>query len=161
MCHPLNYFVKKLYTSKQTNSLTQHLPSITELRGKWTESEANMNDPGLDDPISSEAKDVEMQGRADNDQKIEDEQTFLEPGWVAGAPIVSLASFCFCYCYLYLFLSFFLSFFPHRFRVRVCCCPCCLDASRSLSRGWLWPNQRKYTNICTVDTGSCLRPSHS
>ena len=38
-----------------------------------------MNDPGLDEPISNDAKDVENQERDARDEKEEDEQAFLEP----------------------------------------------------------------------------------
>ena len=38
-----------------------------------------MNDPGLDEPISNDAKDVENQEKDARDEKEEDEQAFLEP----------------------------------------------------------------------------------
>jgi potassium channel subfamily K len=38
-----------------------------------------MNDPGLDEPISNDAKDVEHQRRDENQAKEEDEQEFMEP----------------------------------------------------------------------------------
>lgn len=38
-----------------------------------------MNDPGLDEPISNDAEDVENQKRDENEEKEEDEQAFLEP----------------------------------------------------------------------------------
>jgi potassium channel subfamily K len=40
-----------------------------------------MNDPGLDDPIAEDAKDVnvEHQKKDEKDEKEEDEQAFLEP----------------------------------------------------------------------------------
>jgi potassium channel subfamily K, other eukaryote len=38
-----------------------------------------MNDPGLDEPISNDAKDVENQEKDEKDAKEEDEQAFLEP----------------------------------------------------------------------------------
>ena len=41
-----------------------------------------MNDPGLDEPISNDAKDVEHQQQDEQDEKEEDEQAFLEPRYV-------------------------------------------------------------------------------
>jgi len=38
-----------------------------------------MNDPGLDEPISKDANDVENQERDERDEREEDEQAFLEP----------------------------------------------------------------------------------
>lgn len=38
-----------------------------------------MNDPGLDEPISNDAKDVENQVHDERDEKEEDEQEFLAP----------------------------------------------------------------------------------
>jgi hypothetical protein len=38
-----------------------------------------MNDPGLDEPISSDAKDVENQRNDEKDERQEDEQAFLNP----------------------------------------------------------------------------------
>jgi potassium channel subfamily K, other eukaryote len=38
-----------------------------------------MNDPGLDEPISNDAQDVENQKKDEKEEKEEDEQTFLEP----------------------------------------------------------------------------------
>jgi potassium channel subfamily K len=38
-----------------------------------------MNDPGLDEPISNDARDVENQVNDEHDEKEEDEQAFLEP----------------------------------------------------------------------------------
>jgi potassium channel subfamily K, other eukaryote len=38
-----------------------------------------MNDPGLDEPISSDAQDVENQEKDEKEEKEEDEQAFLEP----------------------------------------------------------------------------------
>jgi potassium channel subfamily K len=38
-----------------------------------------MNDPGLDRPISQDAKDVEKQEKDEQEEIEEDEQTFLEP----------------------------------------------------------------------------------
>lgn len=38
-----------------------------------------MNDPGLDDPIGHEAKDVENQKGDEKDEQHENEQAFLEP----------------------------------------------------------------------------------
>jgi hypothetical protein len=38
-----------------------------------------MNDPGLDDPIANDAKDVEHQQRDEDEAKEEDEQEFLAP----------------------------------------------------------------------------------
>lgn len=46
-----------------------------------------MNDPGLDEPISNDAKDVEKQHEDEEDEKIEDEQAFLEPRYVDSASI--------------------------------------------------------------------------
>ncbi len=42
-----------------------------------------MNDPGLDEPISNDAKDVENQKIDEKDEKEEDEQEFLEPRFVS------------------------------------------------------------------------------
>lgn len=42
-----------------------------------------MNDPGLDGPISNDAKDVEKQRKDEKDEKEEEEQEFLEPRFVA------------------------------------------------------------------------------
>jgi hypothetical protein len=41
-----------------------------------------MNDPGLDEPISTDAKDVEKQKEDEQDEREEDEQAFLEPRYV-------------------------------------------------------------------------------
>lgn len=41
-----------------------------------------MNDPGLDEPISNDAKDVENQRIDEQDEVEEDEQAFLEPRYV-------------------------------------------------------------------------------
>ena len=41
-----------------------------------------MNDPGLDEPISTDAKDVENQKEDEQDEREEDEQAFLEPRYV-------------------------------------------------------------------------------
>lgn len=38
-----------------------------------------MNDPGLDVPIASDAKDVEGQRHDEEEERLEDEQAFLEP----------------------------------------------------------------------------------
>ena len=38
-----------------------------------------MNDPGLDQPISEETKDVEKQEEDEQEELEEDEQAFLEP----------------------------------------------------------------------------------
>jgi potassium channel subfamily K, other eukaryote len=38
-----------------------------------------MNDPGLHEPISEDAKDVENQDRDEHDAEKEDEEAFLEP----------------------------------------------------------------------------------
>lgn len=38
-----------------------------------------MNDPGLDEPIASDAKDIENQREDEQDEIEEDEQAFLEP----------------------------------------------------------------------------------
>lgn len=40
---------------------------------------ANMNDPGLHEPISEDAKDLENQDRDEQDAQKEDEEAFLEP----------------------------------------------------------------------------------
>jgi hypothetical protein len=45
-----------------------------------------MNDPGLDEPISNDAKDVENQVNDEHDEKEEDEQAFLEPRQVFFSP---------------------------------------------------------------------------
>jgi hypothetical protein len=41
-----------------------------------------MNDPGLNEPISNDAKDVEKQNEDEEEEKVEDEQEFLEPRYV-------------------------------------------------------------------------------
>lgn len=41
-----------------------------------------MNDPGLDEPISKDAEDIENQHRDEEDEKEEDEQAFLEPRYL-------------------------------------------------------------------------------
>jgi len=41
-----------------------------------------MNDPGLDDPIANDAKDVEKQKEDERDEMEEDEQAFLAPRYV-------------------------------------------------------------------------------
>ncbi len=41
-----------------------------------------MNDPGLDQPISRDAKDVENQEQDERDEKDEEEQAFLAPRYV-------------------------------------------------------------------------------
>ena len=38
-----------------------------------------MNDPGLDEPISNDAKNVEHQKRDEKEEAEEDEESFLEP----------------------------------------------------------------------------------
>jgi len=38
-----------------------------------------MNDPGLDEPISNDAQEVENQEKDEKEEKEEDEQAFLEP----------------------------------------------------------------------------------
>ena len=38
-----------------------------------------MNDPGLDEPISNDAKDVEKQQKDEKEEMEEDEQAFLNP----------------------------------------------------------------------------------
>ena len=65
-----------------------------------------MNDPGLDEPIQNDAKDIENQKVGENDAKEEDEQAFLEPSrwWFAstafpliagtGGPMASAFSIC-------------------------------------------------------------------
>jgi len=45
-----------------------------------------MNDPGLDEPISNDARDVENQVNDERDEKEEDEQAFLEPRQVFFLP---------------------------------------------------------------------------
>jgi hypothetical protein len=39
----------------------------------------NMNDPGLDEPISNDAQNVENQKRDEKEEAEEDEETFLDP----------------------------------------------------------------------------------
>ena len=41
-----------------------------------------MNDPGLDEPIADDAKDVEKQRTDEKEEREEDEQAFLEPRYV-------------------------------------------------------------------------------
>jgi hypothetical protein len=41
-----------------------------------------MNDPGLEEPIANDAKDVENQKHDEDDKNEEEEQTFLEPRYV-------------------------------------------------------------------------------
>lgn len=42
-----------------------------------------MNDPGLDKPISDDAKDVENQmGKQREEEDKEDEESYLEPRWI-------------------------------------------------------------------------------
>jgi hypothetical protein len=63
-----------------------------------------MNDPGLDKPISEDAKDVENQKKDEHDAEEEDEQAFLEPKydprsgrknmWLAGVTSVTWAGDC-------------------------------------------------------------------
>ncbi|KAF7889428.1 uncharacterized protein EAF01_010921 [Botrytis porri] len=52
-----------------------------------------MNDPGLDEPISNDADDVENQQRDERDETKEDEEAFLEPSrwWFASTafPLVA------------------------------------------------------------------------
>lgn len=43
-----------------------------------------MNDPGLDEPISHDADDVENQQRDKRDETKEDEEAFLDPRYVRG-----------------------------------------------------------------------------
>jgi len=52
-----------------------------------------MNDPGLDEPISNDAKDVENQKEDEKDAKHEDEQAFLEPSrwWFASTAFPLIA----------------------------------------------------------------------
>jgi hypothetical protein len=45
-----------------------------------------MNDPGLDEPISNDAQDVENQVNDERGEKEEDEQAFLEPRQVFFLP---------------------------------------------------------------------------
>ena len=43
-----------------------------------------MNDPGLDEPISHNAKDVEEGGPFEEDQdEVDDDQAFLKPSYVS------------------------------------------------------------------------------
>ena len=67
---------------------------------------ANMNDPGLDEPIQNDAKDIENQREDEQDANEEREQAFLEPSrwWFAstafpliagtGGPMASAFSIC-------------------------------------------------------------------
>ncbi|PMD35598.1 voltage-gated potassium channel [Hyaloscypha variabilis F] len=52
-----------------------------------------MNDPGLDEPISNDAKDVENQERDEKEEKEEDEQAFLAPSrwWFASTAFPLIA----------------------------------------------------------------------
>lgn len=52
-----------------------------------------MNDPGLDKPISNDAKDVENQKSEARDEKEEDEQEFLAPSrwWLASTAFPLIA----------------------------------------------------------------------
>lgn len=52
-----------------------------------------MNDPGLDEPISSDAKDVENQKRDEDEEKEEHKQEFLEPSlwWFASTAFPLMA----------------------------------------------------------------------
>jgi len=54
---------------------------------------SNMNDPGLDEPISNDAENVEHQKRDEKEEAEEDEETFLEPSrwWFASTafPLVA------------------------------------------------------------------------
>tara|TARA_R110002060_G_scaffold33356_12_gene44096 strand:+ start:2824 stop:2994 length:171 start_codon:yes stop_codon:yes gene_type:complete len=52
-----------------------------------------MNDPGLDGPISDDAKDVENQKGDRKDDKKEDEQEFLAPSrwWLASTAFPLIA----------------------------------------------------------------------
>ncbi|KAF8862250.1 voltage-gated potassium channel [Acephala macrosclerotiorum] len=52
-----------------------------------------MNDPGLDEPISNDAKDVENQAHDERDEKEEDEQEFLAPSrwWFASTAFPLIA----------------------------------------------------------------------
>lgn len=43
-----------------------------------------MNDPGLDEPISHDADDVENQQCDERDETKEDEEAFLDPRYVRG-----------------------------------------------------------------------------
>jgi hypothetical protein len=47
-----------------------------------------MNDPGLDEPISNDAENVEHQKRDEKEEAEEDEETFLEPRY-AKLPSIS------------------------------------------------------------------------
>jgi hypothetical protein len=59
-------------------SLTLVVLSLTHAKTR-IEGQQSMNDPGLDEPISNDAKDVENQVNDERDEKEEDEQAFLEP----------------------------------------------------------------------------------
>lgn len=52
-----------------------------------------MNDPGLDEPISNDAKDVESQRRDEREEEEEEEQAFLEPSrwWFASTAFPLIA----------------------------------------------------------------------
>lgn len=52
-----------------------------------------MNDPGLDEPISNDAKDVENQQQDEQNEREEDEQAFLEPSrwWFASTAFPLIA----------------------------------------------------------------------
>lgn len=52
-----------------------------------------MNDPGLDGPISNDAKDIENQQEDEQEEKEEDEQAFLEPSrwWFASTAFPLIA----------------------------------------------------------------------
>lgn len=43
-----------------------------------------MNDPGLEEPISKHAKDIENQDKDERDEMLEDEEAFLQPRCVVG-----------------------------------------------------------------------------
>lgn len=49
-----------------------------------------MNDPGLDEPISNDAEDVENQVTDERKEQEEDEQAFLEPRLVSNKSACSI-----------------------------------------------------------------------
>jgi hypothetical protein len=54
-------------------------PQTRSLQSSRIWTAAIMNDPGLDEPISNDAKHVENQEKDEREEKEEDEQAFLEP----------------------------------------------------------------------------------
>ncbi|KAL9596050.1 MAG: hypothetical protein Q9219_006066 [cf. Caloplaca sp. 3 TL-2023] len=55
-----------------------------------------MNDPGLDEPIQKESKNVEQEHKDEEDFQKEDEQAFLDPRSIKGTfgPMASAFSIC-------------------------------------------------------------------